>query len=93
MEMMWMYKLLQIEQVIGCFYELCITSKNFKCFQWLEAVCRFWTGGILLFIVLTCSIFVGDTRIPPYLGDGYNYDNFERKEGDGLNTIIGSIVI
>ena len=29
---------------------------------------------------LKCNI--GDTTIPSYLGDGYSYDNFERKEGN-----------
>ena len=76
-----MYKILQIEQVIGCFYELCIIRKNFKGFHWLDAFCHFWIGGLLLFIILTISIFISDTKIPTYLGDGYSFDNFERKEG------------
>lgn len=75
-----MYKLLQIEQIIGCFYELCITSKNNKVLQWFEAFCHFWISWILLFSILTFSIYIGDTKIPTHLGDGYSYDNFERKE-------------
>lgn len=54
----------------------------FNGFQRLKAFCSFWIGEFLLLIILTVSIFIGDTKIPTYLGDGYSFDNFERKEVD-----------
>ena len=79
-----MNKILQLVQAIGCFYEMEKEKKSLKGLQWLEAIFEFWIGGFLFFILLAVSIHVGDTTIPLYLGDGYSYDNFDRKVGDEL---------
>ena len=77
-----MNKILQLVQAIGCFYEMELRQKSLKGLQWLEAIFEFCIGGFLFFILLAVSIHVGDATIPSYLGDGYSYDNFDRKEGD-----------
>lgn len=78
-----MNKILQLAQAIGCLYEMETRQKSLKGLQWLEAIFEFWIGGFLFFILLAVSIHVSDTTIPSYLGDGYSYDNFDRKKGDG----------
>ncbi len=35
-------------------------------------------GSSIIFLLLTFGIFMGWAHIPDYLGDGYNYDNFDR---------------
>ena len=77
-----MNKILQLEQAISCFYEMEVSQKGLKGFQWLASVFEFWIGEFLFFVLLAISIHIGDTTIPSYLGDGYSYDNFERKEGN-----------
>ena len=77
-----MNRLSQIKQANACFYEMKVEDKCLKGFQRLKAFCNFWIGEFLLLIILTVSIFIGDTKIPTYLGDGYSFDNFERKEVD-----------
>ena len=79
-----MNKILQLEQAISCFYEMEVSQKGLKGFQWLASIFEFWIGEFLLFVLLAISIHIGDTTIPSYLGDGYSYDNFERKEGNEL---------
>lgn len=76
-----MNKILQLVQAIGCLYEMETGQKGLKGLQWLESIFEFWIGGFLFFILLTVSICIGDATIPSYLGDGYSYDNFDRKEG------------
>ena len=77
-----MNKTLQLVQAIGCFYKMESKQKSLKGLQWLEAIFEFCIGGFLFFILLAVSIHVGDTTLPSYLGDGYSYDNFDRKEDD-----------
>ena len=77
-----MNKTLQLAQAIGCLYEMELRQKSLKGLQWLEAIFEFCIGGFLFFILLAVSIHIGDATIPSYLGDGYSYDNFDRKEGD-----------
>ena len=77
-----MNKVLQLAQAIGCLYEMELRQKGLKGLQWLEAIFEFWIDEFLFFILLAASICIGDTTIPSYLGDGYSYDNFDRKEGD-----------
>lgn len=77
-----MNKTLQLAQAIGCLYEMELRQKSLKGHQWLEAIFEFCIGGFLFFILLAVSIHVGDTTIPSYLGDGYSYDNFDRKVGE-----------
>ena len=77
-----MNKILQLAQAIGCLYEMEPRQKSLKGLKWLEAIFEFWIGGFLFFILLAVSIHVGDTTIPSYLGDGYSFDNFDRKKGD-----------
>ena len=77
-----MNKILQLEQAISCFYEMEVSQKGLKGFQWLASVFEFWIGEFLFFVLLAVSIHIGDTTIPSYLGDGYSFDNFDRKEGD-----------
>lgn len=79
-----MNKLLQVKQSTECFYEMDVGSKNLKGLQWFEAFCNFWICALLFQIIVIISIYIGDTHIPNYLGDGYSYDNFGRKEGDDL---------
>lgn len=76
-----MNKILQLEQAISCFYEMEVSQKGLKGFQWLASVFEFWIGEFLLFVLLAVSIHIGDTTIPSYLGDGYSFDNFDRKVG------------
>ena len=77
-----MNKTLQLVQAIGCFYEMESKQKCLSGLQRLEAIIEFWISGFLFFILLAVSICIGDATIPSYLGDGYSYDNFDRKEGD-----------
>ena len=77
-----MNKILQLEQAISCFYEMEVSQKGLKGFRWLASIFEFWIGEFLFFVLLAISIHIGDTTIPSYLGDGYSYDNFERKEGN-----------
>lgn len=79
-----MNKTLQLAQAIGCFYEMEDRQISLNGLQWLEAIIYFWIGEFLFFILLAVSIHKGDTTIPSYLGDGYSFDNFDRKEGDEL---------
>ena len=66
----------EIIEAIECFYEMEVKVRAFKGSQWLEAVCGFWIGSFLFFIILSVSICIGDTKIPYYMGDGYDFDNF-----------------
>lgn len=77
-----MNKTLQLVQAIGCFYEMESKQKCLSGLQRLEAIIEFWISGFLFFILLAVSIYMGDTTIPSYLGDGYSFDNFDRKEDD-----------
>ena len=77
-----MNKTLQLAQAIGCLYEMEPRQNSVKGFQWLDAIFTFWIGGFLFFILLAVSICIGDATIPSYLGDGYSYDNFDRKVGE-----------
>ena len=77
-----MNKILQLTQAIGCLYEMELRQKSLKDLQWLEAIFEFCIGGFLYFILLAVSICIGDATIPSYLGDGYSFDNFDRKKGD-----------
>ena len=77
-----MNKTLQLAQAIGCLYEIELRQKSLKGLQCLEAIFELWIGGFLFFILLAVSIHIGDTTIPSYLGDGYSFDNFDRKKGD-----------
>ena len=73
---------MQLEQPIGCFYEMETGQKSLRGLQWIEAIIDFWIGEFLFFVLLAVSINIGDATIPSYLGDEYSYDNFDRKEGD-----------
>ena len=73
-----MNRLSQIKQANACFYEMEVEDKCLKGFQRLKAFCSFWIGEFLLLIILTVSIFIGDTKIPTYLGDGYSFDKGQK---------------
>ena len=77
-----MNKPLQVKQATECIFEINTGSKKLKGLHRFEAFSDFWIGTLLFQLVLIISIYIGDTHIPTYLGDGYGYDNFGRKEGD-----------
>ena len=77
-----MNKILQLAQAIGCFYDMEVGNENLNGYQRVKRLISFWIGEFLFFILLAVSIHKGDTTIPSYLGDGYSFDNFDRKEGD-----------
>lgn len=71
------YAKFRIIEVMQCFYEMELNNRSLKGFQWLKAVRDFWIGNFLFFIILTISICIGYTKIPYYMGDGYDFDIFK----------------
>ena len=77
-----MNKLLQLAQAIGCFYDMEVGNENLNGYQRVKRLISFWIEEFVFINFLMFGIWKGDVKIPLYLGDGYSFDNFDRKEGD-----------
>jgi len=74
-----MNKLIQLIEATLCRHELEKPDKREKGFHGTTGAFDSLTGSLAFFLILAFGIFMGWIHIPGYLGDGYSYDNFDRK--------------
>ena len=86
-----MNKLMQLVNAMICWHELGKLDRKERGFRGIGEVFESMIGSLLFSLILAFGILMGWTHIPGYLGDGYSYDHFERKEGDDpeYNYILG----
>ena len=77
-----MNKLMQLANAMVCWSELGKIDKKEKGFRRIGDVFDSWIGRLTFSLILAFGIFEGWVHIPGYLGDGYSYDNFDRKSCD-----------
>ncbi len=74
-----MNKLMQMMTLIGCLIELGKLEHRSNPARSFGEIVNFVLERLILIVLLGYGIYKGDVRIPTYFGDGYSYDNFERK--------------
>ncbi len=86
-----MNKLMQLVNAMICWSELGKLDKKEKGVCGIFNVIDSLMGEFMFFLILAFGVFMGWVHIPGYLGDGYSYDHFERKEGDDpeYNYMLG----
>ena len=76
-----MSKLVQLILAFQCLHESRSFYKresNYKGFQRIKSWFEDLTGNIIFCCILAYGIFKGWIMIPTVLGDGYDYDSFDR---------------
>ena len=86
-----MNKLIQLVNAMICWSELEKLDRREKRVRGIGEVIKSLIGSLIFSLILAFGIFMGWIHIPDYLGDGYSYDHFDRKEGDDpeYNYLLG----
>ena len=87
-----MNKLSQIFLAMSCWLELERSGTKARGLRGIREMAGSTMSALAVFLILTVGILAGWVNIPTWLGDGYSYDYFDRKEGDDpeYNYKLGS---
>ena len=78
-----MIKLVQMMEAISCWFEMeCLVSKKNKGLHRITEMFDVFFSGLVFSLILAFGICKGWVHIPTYLGDGYSFDNYSRKDGN-----------
>jgi hypothetical protein len=86
-----MDKLAQLVNAILCLSELDRAGKREHRSCGIGEVLDSLINRIVFMLILSVGIFMGLIHIPAFLGDGYSFDNFNRKEGDAPEHNLHSV--
>ena len=78
-----MVMLVQMMEAISCWFEMeRLVSKKKKGLHRIMEIVDVFLSGLIFTLILAFGLCKGWVHIPTYLGDGYSFDNFDRKDGD-----------